>query len=71
MKPTEFQTKIANIISGTIKHWGSTNDISSPSHFSLIDDDVNSLEISESDKVWVQKYLEELYYIIRANKTPS
>ena len=42
MKPTEKQKKIMDIIIQNLQFWKSTNDIISPSHNSLIDDDVNA-----------------------------
>ena len=41
MKPTEKQKKIMDIIIQNLQFWKSTNDIISPSHNSLIEDDVN------------------------------
>ena len=41
MKPTEKQKKIMDIIIQNLQSWKSTNDIISPSHNSLIEDDVN------------------------------
>ena len=44
MKPTEKQKLICELIISHLNNWKSTNDLSSPTHQSDIDEEVNSLE---------------------------
>lgn len=47
MKPTQEQKDLITAISNEISGWVSTNDIDSPSHWNLIKDFCESLELQE------------------------
>jgi hypothetical protein len=44
MKPNKNQLIVINTIKSSIEDWNNTNDISSPSHWNLIDESINTLE---------------------------
>jgi hypothetical protein len=44
MKPTERQIKAIEAVESLCAIWKSSNDISSPSHYTLIDEEMQSLE---------------------------
>lgn len=60
--PTEKQKELIAIISGIIKSWGRTNDISSPTLRSDIKEEINKIEyLSDRDK---QKLYDEIRHIL-------
>ena len=73
MKPTEKQKKIIDIIIQNLQFWKSTNDIISPSHNSLIEDDVNdALDygiIDADEEEWLIDIISSIgYNILKFNK---
>lgn len=67
MKPTENQIKLANAIADEIRFFGSTNDLHSPSHHTLIEEAVKlMLEVeSENEVVNSREWLEQAILDIR------
>jgi hypothetical protein len=70
MKPNEKQLTIIKAIESCCEIWRKSNDISSPSHYSLISDEVNDLiyskTITEHEEDVVEAMLEELYNFINS-----
>ena len=65
MKPTEKQKKIMDIIIQNLQFWKSTNDIISPSHNSLIEDDVND---ADEEELLIDTISSIRYNILKFNK---
>lgn len=71
MKPTDKQKKVITNILSTIKYWSNTNDITSPSHLTLIEEDMNSLadeldmEYDDNNIEELVSKLSDLYFVIR------
>jgi hypothetical protein len=70
MKPNEKQLSIIKAIESCCEIWKTSNDISSPSHYSLISDEVNDLiyskTITENEEDVVEAMLEDLYNFINS-----
>lgn len=75
MKPTEkqkhFCEQLQKIMIENISHWQTTNDITSPSHFTLIDEsvDVDKLNyLSEYQVGKLRDLIGNIYYIVKTVK---
>jgi hypothetical protein len=70
MKPNEKQLSIIKAIESCCEVWKTSNDISSPSHYSLIYDEACSLFeegiVNSKDGHILRKNLEELYNFINS-----
>ena len=70
MKPNEKQLSIIKAIESCCEIWKTSNDISSPSHYSLIDDEACSLFeegiVNSKDGHILRGKLEELYNFIKS-----
>jgi hypothetical protein len=65
MKPNERQVKLVLDIAATILHWQNTNDISSPSHWNLIDEDVDLMGLNEKDSEQLSEHIGSILSIVR------
>lgn len=65
MKLTQEQKDLINAISREISGWQSTNDIDSPSHWTLIEEFCESLELQEYQQKNLNDALNELMYFIQ------
>jgi len=67
MKPSEIQKYLCDIIRSQVNYWKYTNDITSPTHTSDIEEDCLELEdiISDEKIVALEHLLKELYWFIR------
>lgn len=63
MKPTGKHKKIIDNILTTISYWQSSNDISSPSHLTLIEEGCNLLA-DEINMDYEDENIEKLYLIL-------
>lgn len=70
MKTTDKQKELIKLIKDQCEFWEKSNDISSPTHLSDIDECVDNTECfdSELDKQLFKDWLVSLYYIIVKNK---
>jgi hypothetical protein len=72
MKPTPRQNKILEMISNQVHFWMNTNDIDSPTHYSDLEDDVQSLEyidqLSKEDAKQLENMLGDIYDFIKKRK---
>jgi hypothetical protein len=68
MKPSENQKDLIAKISSEIAGWASTNDIDSSSHWNLICEFCESLELQENDEKWLIYSLEEIIDLIKRTR---
>jgi hypothetical protein len=72
MAPNEKQIKAIDTILGCISYWKVTNDINSPSHFSLIDEDLENFEeefgFTDNRLDHLKECLEDILFAIRKIK---
>jgi len=65
MKPTQEQKDLINAISKEISGWVVTNDIDSPSHWNLIEEFCESLELQEYQQNKLNDALDEIMSFIK------
>lgn len=69
MKPSKIQKCLCDTIRSHVNFWKYTNDITSPTHTSDIEEDCLSLEeediIDDKKRVTLEHLLKELYWFIR------
>jgi hypothetical protein len=65
MKPTEQQKELISKISKEIAGWANTNDINSSSHWNLITEFCESLELEETKESILNNCLDEIMTIIK------
>ncbi len=68
MKPTQAQKDLISKISSEISGWSSTNDIDSPSNWTLIEEFCESLELSGKKELALNQSLDEIFSIIKGIK---
>jgi len=68
MKLTEQQKELISKISKEIAGWANTNDIDSSSHWNLITEFCESLELEESKESILNNCLDEIMTIIKQTK---
>jgi len=66
MKPTQKQIELIKFIAGIVKSWASTNDISSPTHYSDIDEEVAvNIDTDNSGKSDISQGLHLIFRAIK------
>ena len=66
MKPTTKQKEICELIIKQIKSWENTNDISSPSHYTYIMEEIQKEETLDKDQeIILYNKLADLFYFIK------
>lgn len=65
MKPNDIQKETISRIIGIVKGWETTNDINSPSHHTLIEEDLSDLDLLPSDIANLTQTLDELWWIVQ------
>lgn len=66
MKPTTKQKEIYELIIKQIKSWENTNDISSPSHYTYIMEEIQKEENLDKDQeIILYNKLADLFYFIK------
>ena len=70
MKPTFDQKEITNVVVQIIRRIHDSSDIDDPSFYSMLEEELDSLDgiISLSEKVQLQEYLQEIYLLIKTHK---
>jgi hypothetical protein len=68
MEPSEKQKALIYKISSEIAGWANTNDIDSSSHWNLICEFCESLELPEKDELLLNEALVEIMAIIKRTK---
>lgn len=68
MKPSQEQKDLINAISSEISGWQSTNDIDSSSHWNLISEFCESLELSEEETQDLNFSLDNIMTLIKRTK---
>lgn len=75
MKPTREQIEVIDAIKDVIEYWATTNDINSPSHFSLCNEWYSNLRVKTEDKIeelglkqLIANQILELLYSVRKIK---
>lgn len=68
MKPNQKQKDLISKISNEISGWSNTNDIDSPSHWNLIEEFCESLELPEKKELALNQSLDEVLSIIKGVK---
>lgn len=68
MKPSEKQKQLIRQIASEISGWESTNDIDSPSHWNLIEEFCESLELTEKKELALNQSLDEIMSLIKSVK---
>lgn len=67
-KPTRRQKEIVNHIIKEVRQWGTTNDLSSPTHQDDIGVFLVNLDLTENDRNYLQFILNELLEFVRDKK---
>ena len=65
MKLSEKQKDLISKISSEISGWASTNDIDSPSNWTLIEEFCESLEFTEKKELALNQSLDEIFSLIK------
>ena len=65
MKPTERQKEICELIIRQAKSWLDTNDISSPSHYTYIMEEIQKENLDEDQEIILYRRLTDLFYFIK------
>lgn len=68
MKLNLNQRRVLKIVNDSVADWTQTNDISSPSHFTLIEENIYSEDLDEDLKGTLMNAIDELYRIIKDTK---
>jgi len=68
MKPSEQQKELISKISSEIVGWEGTHDIDSPSHWNLIAEFCESLDLPERQESILNNCLDEIMTIIKRTK---
>lgn len=68
MKPNEKQKELISKISNEISGWAGTNDIDSSSHWNLISEFCESLELDETEEDILNEALDEIMTIIKRTR---
>lgn len=50
MKPTSTQKEIIETLKRLVNYWLNTNDLDSPSHITIIEDEINALDDINTDE---------------------
>lgn len=64
MKPTARQREMCELIIRQAKSWHDTNDISSPSHYTYIEEELQALDLDENQQELFYKKLSDLFITI-------
>lgn len=65
MKPTTKQKEICELIIRQAKAWRDTNDISSPSHYTYIMEELQAIELDQDQQEILYQRLSELFYLLK------
>lgn len=65
MKPTTRQKEICELITKQAKAWLDTNDISSPSHYTYIMEEIQKENLDEDQETILYERLSDLFYFIK------
>ena len=66
MKPTSTQKEVIETAKRLVSYWLSTNDLDSPSHISIIEDEIYAIDgLSSDDQVMISSSLIELFKTIK------
>ena len=66
MKPTSTQKEVIETSKRLISYWLSTNDLDSPSHITIIEDEIYAIDgLSSDDQVMISSSLIELFKTIK------
>jgi len=68
MKPSEQQKDLITKISKEIAGWANTNDIDSPSHWNLIEEFCESLDLPERKEMELNESLDNIMTIIKRTR---
>jgi hypothetical protein len=72
MKATETQNAISRTISSIAQQWIKSNDITSASHYTLIDEDIDKLgrdtDLSEEQCEFLKEVMYEVYQRVKDNQ---
>lgn len=68
MKPSENQKDLIAKISSEIAGWASTNDIDSSSHWNLIEEFCQGLELPDKDYALLCMTLDDIMVVIKRTK---
>jgi len=70
MKPNFSQTKVVDALVSTISHWKYTNDINSPSHWTLIDEEMLDIEeyTTQEQNEQFNRMLQDMLNLLRKVK---
>ena len=66
MKPTSTQKEVIETAKRLVSYWLSTNDLDSPSHITIIEDEIYAIDgLSSDDQVMISSSLIELFKTIK------
>lgn len=66
MKPTSIQKEVIETTKRLVSYWLSTNDLDSPSHITIIEDEIYAIDGLNSDnQVMISSSLIELFKTIK------
>ena len=66
MKPTSIQKEVIETTKRLVSYWLSTNDLDSPSHITIIEDEIYAIDgLSSDDQVMISSSLIELFKTIK------
>ena len=66
MKPTSIQKEVIETTKRLVSYWLSTNDLDSPSHITIIEDEIYAIDgLSSDDQVMISSNLIELFKTIK------
>lgn len=66
MKTTKVQKEVIETLKNILNYWLSTNDINSPSHHTLIEDEIQGIDsLSEEEKDTISDEVFNLYNSIK------
>lgn len=69
MKPDSNQIEFFKTIGGIFNSFAATNDISSPSHHTYIEEELNKLGLSEDVSIKVEAYIRDILFVGRNLKS--
>ena len=69
MKPNKKQNEMIELVNQMSKYWQSTNDIDSPSHYTLIEEETRKLDLTEDDEERFIEALSQVYHLIKIMKS--
>ena len=66
MKPTSTQKEVIETAKRLVSYWLSTNDLDSPSHISIIEDEIYAIDgLNSDDQIMISSSLIELFKTIK------